>query len=899
MADGSHGTEVLKTYEEYESRITRRHLEIGCLLVMALMPAGVMLDWFVYADRLWFFLALRLACALVAAGVLAWLHAALHLNRRLYPWIGLGIAILPVVSMCGMIYATDGALSPYYAGLNLVLLAVAFVMRWDVGLSVAAVFLTILLYIGACLLHGRVGQEQARIFVNNLYFLSLTGFIVVFGSRVHRLLRVREYQLRFELDRSRQTLQQTNEKLVELDQLKSRFFANVSHELRTPLTLLLAPLERLLHDPTHTLTPATRELLLNMQANAMRLLKLINDLLELVRLDAGALQSKQEPAVLSELLSGLVNAVRPMAEAKRLALELAVTPDLPSVLLDRDRLEKTVLNLLFNALKFTPAEGRVSLRAERKDPDLVLEVADTGVGIAEKDLDRVFDRFWQADDSTRRRSRGLGLGLALVKELTEAQGGSVSVRSAPGQGTTFTLRLPYRPAPEGVSAPAGSPTASIHAAVAPGPGLDTPQDDEWLAGLYRRAELLQGSPPAPGVIEVGPRVRDPQGARALIADDEPEMLRFLVSQLKRHYQVVEAVDGQQAIDRASEWLPDVILLDMMMPEKDGLQVCRELREQATTRDIPILMLTARADEETKLAALSGGASDFLTKPFSTTELHVRVKHLADTYQLQRALAEQNRRLQGALHQLKETEVQLVQTEKIASLGRMSAGIIHEINNPLNFAATGLYALKKHASQLPESQRGTYGEVLRDVEEGLERVKAIVSDLRAFTHPDTEHREWVRVSTVLGEALKFLSHEWRNKVRLEQELPDTVRLWTNRNRLLQVLLNLLQNAFDALRRKAFSGEEPTVWVEGRRERARTLLVIRDNGDGIQAAHLDRIFEPFFTTKDVGQGMGLGLSICYRIVQEHQGTMRVRSERGRFTEFTLEFPDPDSPPSPQEP
>jgi C4-dicarboxylate-specific signal transduction histidine kinase len=311
------------------------------------------------------------------------------------------------------------------------------------------------------------------------------------------------------------------------------------------------------------------------------------------------------------------------------------------------------------------------------------------------------------------------------------------------------------------------------------------------------------------------------------------------------------------------------------------------------------MLTARADEETKLAALSGGASDFLTKPFSTTELHVRVKHLADTCQLQRALAEQNRRLQSTLHQLKETEVQLVQTEKIASLGRMSAGIIHEINNPLNFAATGLYALKKHAGQLPEAQRGAYDEVLRDVEEGLERVKAIVSDLRAFTHPDTEHREWVRVSAVLTEALKFLSHEWRDKVRVEQRLPDALMLWTNRNRLLQVLLNLLQNALDALRRKTFSGEEPTVRVEGRREGARTLLIVRDNGDGIEAAHLDRIFEPFFTTKDVGQGMGLGLSICYRIVQEHLGQMRVRSERGRFTEFTLEFPAPDSPPAPREP
>jgi two-component system sensor histidine kinase PhcS len=226
---------------------------------------------------------------------------------------------------------------------------------------------------------------------------------------------------------------------------------------------------------------------------------------------------------------------------------------------------------------------------------------------------------------------------------------------------------------------------------------------------------------------------------------------------------------------------------------------------------------------------------------------------------------------------------------------MSAGIIHEINNPLNFAATGLYALKKHAAQLPEAQRRGYAEVLHDVEEGLNRVKSIVSDLRAFTHPDTEHREWVRVDAVLADALKFLSSEWKGKIRVERRLPEHLTLWTNRNRLLQLLLNLLQNSLDALRRKEFRDEEPTVWVEGRMQDHKSILTVRDNGDGIEAKHLDRIFEPFFTTKDVGQGMGLGLSICHGIIQEHNGQVRVRSERGRFAEFTIEFPAPEIPPA----
>src|SRR5260370_23321284 len=176
----------------------------------------------------------------------------------------------------------------------------------------------------------------------------------------------------------------------------------------------------------------------------------------------------------------------------------------------------------------------------------------------------------------------------------------------------------------------------------------------------------------------------------LVADDEPDMLRFLKSQLSSHYRVIEAVDGQKAIEKASKFLPDIILLDMMMPEKDGMQACKEIRERTPTRSIPIILLTARADEDTKLAALSAGASDFLPKPFSTTELHVRIKNLVESHQYQRKLSKQNQVLETTIDQLKDTETQLVQTEKLASLGRMSASIIHEINTPLNFATTGLF-----------------------------------------------------------------------------------------------------------------------------------------------------------------------------------------------------------------
>jgi C4-dicarboxylate-specific signal transduction histidine kinase len=326
----------------------------------------------------------------------------------------------------------------------------------------------------------------------------------------------------------------------------------------------------------------------------------------------------------------------------------------------------------------------------------------------------------------------------------------------------------------------------------------------------------------------------------------------------------------------------------MMPEKDGLQTCRAIRAHTPTHAIPVILLTARADEETKMAALSAGASDFLTKPFSTTELHVRLKNLIESHQYQRKLSKQNLVLESTIDQLKETETQLVQTEKLASLGRMSAGIIHEINNPLNFATTGLFTLRNKAKHLAPEHQEECLEILKDVEDGLARVKNIVNDLRTFSHPDTASLDQVEVAQVVASSLRFLSNEWKHTVRIEQHLADRQTIWANKNKLTHLLVNLLQNSLDALKTKTFQNDQPTIWIEGRLAAGKSVLVVRDNGPGIEARHLDKIFDPFFTTKDVGQGMGLGLSICYRIVQDCGGRISVRTEPGKFCEFALEFP-----------
>ena len=270
-----------------------------------------------------------------------------------------------------------------------------------------------------------------------------------------------------------------------------------------------------------------------------------------------------------------------------------------------------------------------------------------------------------------------------------------------------------------------------------------------------------------------------------------------------------------------------------------------------------------------------------------TIYHSRVR--VQEFISRRELDESNQKLETSLQQLKENEMQLVQSEKLASLGRMSAGIIHEINNPLNFATTGLFTLRKKGKHLAPEQQADYAEVVTDIEEGLKRVQTIVSDLRMFTHPSTDLLDPVPVTEVITPALRFLSNESRDGVKIEQSLTAGQTIWANKNKLIQVLLNLLQNSIDALKTKKFpEGEQPAIWITSRLENGRSILSVRDNGSGIDTKHLDKIFDPFFTTKDVGAGMGLGLSICYRIVHESGGKISVQTEPGKFCEFIMEFP-----------
>jgi signal transduction histidine kinase len=881
-----------REFQHYERDIRIQNYRLCSGLASFFMVAGASLDLIVYKQAgMWQFLPFRImsAATLLIIGFLL----GTKLGREWHRTLGICMSVPLMGSIGWMIYVMEGFASPYYAGLNLVMLGAAILMRWPLFESVLVVLLTIGIYFAACFLHGPV--SNLSLFFNNCYFLFVTGVFTVAGTWFYNNIRFSEFLLHKSLGAKHEQLQmannqleQSNQKLRELDEAKSRFFANISHELRTPLTLLIAPVETLLTKGEGISATERHDMLGTMHANAMRLLKLINTLLDLVRLETQTVELHKAPIILGDLIHGLGKACLALAQDKRITIETTCAADIQPIMADVEKLERVCLNLLFNSLKFTPAGGRISFSATRDGGQIRIQVRDTGVGVAEEHLPHLFSRFWQADASSQRRFQGMGIGLALVKEIVSLHGGTINVESTVGKGSTFTVCLPYEP----VSSDAVIPKVRSKSNGEPSTG-------EWVIDLYRRAEFsttLADSPRRTTASSTPLKVLQRDGKKPptlLIAEDEPNMMTYLCSQLSADFEIIQAIDGSEAVSKACQYLPDIILSDLMMPYKDGMQVCRELKERTSTRSIPVVLLTARPDEQTKIEALTSGATDFIGKPFSLTEVRVRLMNLAASHLYQRELADQKKRLEATLEQLKEAESLLVQHEKLSALGRMSAGLIHEINNPLNFATQGIHWLKQMKDRLPGSLQDDFAETLDDIDIGVKRVVTIIADLRSFTRPNQDGFADFELRPMVNTVLRFFSHHEKDGMRFIVDVHDGLLVHGNHGHLTQVLVNLLQNGVDATAEKIYAeGQEPALQIQARQNHDRVILSVKDNGSGMSRETQENIFDPFFTTKEVGKGLGLGLSICHRIIADHQGLVTIHSEPGTGTEFILDLPEASS-------
>ncbi|GIF10406.1 SpoIIE family protein phosphatase [Actinoplanes teichomyceticus] len=405
--------------------------------------------------------------------------------------------------------------------------------------------------------------------------------------------------------------------LAALDRAKTDFFSNVSHEFRTPLTLILGSLEDLIDAPD---TGAElRERLLPAHRNGMRLLKLVNTVLDFSRVESGRMRAVFRPTDLAGHTARLAASFRPATERAGLDLVIETPPEPVPVHVDHELWEKIVFNLLSNAVKFT-RQGRVEVHVRVAGGHAELAVRDTGVGIPENEQALLFDRFHRVTGAWSRSHEGTGIGLALVRELVELHGGSVGVRSTPGAGSEFLVRIPF--------GAAHLPADRVSDDPAP-PAIADPRPWTDEAGWWSGDGARSGDDPAPGAD------RPATGGRILLADDNADLREHVTRLLSPHWEVIGAVDGATALELARERPFDLVLTDVMMPRLDGFGLIAALRADQRTRDVPIVVLSARAGEEAAVEGLAAGADDYLVKPFSARELTARVRANLELGQLRR------------------------------------------------------------------------------------------------------------------------------------------------------------------------------------------------------------------------------------------------------------------------
>lgn len=650
-----------------------------------------------------------------------------------------------------------------------------------------------------------------------------------------------------ELEDRNAELTRANEELADLYRSRTDFLAEVSHELRTPLSLILAPLEELLGLPPETSCEAARDRIQLVHRNAMRLLRLVNSVLDLTRAAATGARLRPKALDLAAFLEELVGTFRPAFEARGTAIALEAEAEMPPFVADPDALEKVFTNLLANALKYTPPGGRVALSARREAGMRLVAVRDSGPGIPAEELSTVFERFRQSDP----QRDGYGLGLALVREQVRLLGGNVTVESREGAGTVFRVRLPE----------AGLPVVS--------------EPDPWEV-------IYEDEPGLPS-----PTSEGAGRPRILVAEDDGSLASYLESLLARDWTVERAADGVEALEKIAREPPELVLSDVMMPRLDGLELVGRLKADPETRDIPVMLLTARGELENRLRGFSSGADDYLVKPFAGRELLARARVHLELHRARTAL----KRHADRLERLVEEQVGhiLDQNRRLERANRELEDFLtivsHDLKSPLVSIAGFAQLLEDAvgAGQLDPS----VGAALQRIRFNADWMQSLIDRLLSLAEvrAGTSRARTVDLDMLLRQLSVHLGPVVEDVGGHLEVSPELGRAVADPDRLTEAVSNVIENAV-----KYRHPDRPLrVGVSSHVDEAGVDLRIEDNGIGLAPEHHEKVFLPLFRVPgEKTDGSGLGLYIVRRIVEEVGGSVWIGGEVGVGTVVHLRLP-----------
>jgi response regulator RpfG family c-di-GMP phosphodiesterase/signal transduction histidine kinase len=633
-----------RLYTEYD---LRTRVELAITLSIFLFVAFLLLDWIYTPQYLATFAIVRVSVAALASCLLV--MAKRTQSHQGILRLATAIVLLDAVGIAILIQFLGGFLTSYYQGLNIIVMGMIVIIPFSFRETIMLYILTWACYAIPSFARLFLVKETLtvnghpldlwRFILNNLFFLTSIIIVGAFGSYTMDSTRRRELRGRIQLEETTGKLQESNAKLKTLDELKTQFFANINHELRTPLTLILAPLKAILDSKMGKVSPVLRDTLETMQRNGYKLLKLINNLLDLTKLEEGKMRLKIRVVNFVDFTSALLSSVKPLADQKQIKLFFQHPPQTIELTIDPDQFEKVTLNLLSNALKFTPRGGKITVYLEDKDKTIVMTVEDTGIGIPAHMLETIFDRFSQVDGSMSRSHEGTGIGLSLAREIVALHQGTIRAESELGKGSRFMVEV-FK--------------GEDHY---PDEVIDRRQDEQPV-GLKRRMTDTQ-EPRVQDIVTDFQRLQlvdlervDIEGgggtkthdALILVIDDNPEVLKLMKMLLSDEFDLEMTTSAEKGLTLLKEKSPDLILCDVMMPGMDGHAFSRAVKADESLKHVPIILVTARTGAEMLAQGIQAGADDYISKPFDSVELKARIRSLLRFHEVESELALANRNL---------------------------------------------------------------------------------------------------------------------------------------------------------------------------------------------------------------------------------------------------------------
>jgi len=677
-----------------------------------------------------------------------------------------------------------------------------------------------------------------------------------------------------EAERSAAVIEAQKQKIVEMDRAKSQFFSNVSHEFRTPLTLTIGPLEHALTGGYGDIPAELKNQMEMMLRNARRLLRLINQLLDISKMESGKMTLHATESNLVSFLKDLAAAFSAYSERRKISLQMSFGTDALPVCFDKDKIDKVFYNLLSNAFKFTSEGGTISLSLAESHPGqepqfIEVTVEDTGMGIAAEDLPFIFERFRQTQNVSVSGMSGTGIGLALVKDFVELHGGSIRAESTPGKGTRFTVRL--------LKGKAHLPPEFIFEESPAVPDLMTSENLKMeLADLEQDDLNLKRDPDK--------QTKAPHRQKkelVLVVDDNKDIRNYVKDILKKEYQIAEAGNGEEGLQFISGHHPDLVISDVMMPVMNGYDFCRALKSNPATSNIPVILLTAKATGDMKVEGLESGANDYMYKPFYARELQARAKNLISMYRQEMEVKWINQQLSRTNEQLRDANE--LKTEFLNL-------VAHDLKNPLQ-AISGY-------SELLLSAKNENAQIQKRAEQirlAAERMLHQINELLISATIESGRMELSRKPVLLGGMLNRVAGDLQpaaskknQEIRIETDLDPSVLV--DEGRIAECMENLLGNAVK------YSPPGTCVRTGIAREKDRILFYVTDEGPGLSSDDLKKVFGKFqrLSAKPTGgeTSTGLGLSIVKQLVELHGGSTGVESKPGHGSRFWFELPSFES-------